>query len=167
MSYPEWQQVHKARQQLLRHFNHTVKHLNFVMSASMLRHSQSSSRSLQRGSNKVHCCHTSSCLQACYVVARVATSLFNKTAARRKDYIAQPKDNGYQSLHCTITLPPVTVECEGGGAPGDPDMGAEECVLQQGPTCELQIRTQSEHAESSCMTDTLTCSCTRICPTTT
>ncbi|KAL0024788.1 hypothetical protein WJX79_007329 [Trebouxia sp. C0005] len=83
--------------------------------------------------------------QACYVVARVATSLFDETAARRKDYIAQPKDNGYQSLHCTIKLPPVTVECEGGGAPGNPDVGAEECVLQQGPTCELQIRTQRMH----------------------
>ncbi|KAL0049608.1 hypothetical protein WJX82_005847 [Trebouxia sp. C0006] len=83
--------------------------------------------------------------QACYVVARVATSLFDETAARRKDYIAQPKDNGYQSLHCTIKLPAVTVECEGGDAPGDPDRGAEECVLQQGPTCELQIRTQRMH----------------------
>ncbi|KAL0022060.1 hypothetical protein WJX77_011849 [Trebouxia sp. C0004] len=88
--------------------------------------------------------------QACYVVARVATSLFEETAARRKDYIAQPKDNGYQSLHCTIKLPPVTVECEGGGAPGDPDRGAEECVLQQGPTCELQIRTQRMHELAEC-----------------
>lgn len=83
--------------------------------------------------------------QACYVVARVATSLFDEIAARRKDYIAQPKDNGYQSLHCTIKLPPVTVECEGGGTPGEPDRFAEECVLQQGPTCELQIRTQRMH----------------------
>ena len=85
-------------------------------------------------------------MQACYVVARVATDLYEETPARRKDYITQPKDNGYRSLHCTIKLPPVTVECEGEEGPGAPGVGPEECVLQQGPTCELQIRTQSKQA---------------------
>ncbi len=84
------------------------------------------------------------CAQACYVVARVATQMYEETVGRRKDYIAHPKDNGYQSLHCTIKLLPVTVECEGSEGLGPAGTGPEECVLQQGPTCELQIRTQSK-----------------------
>lgn len=80
-------------------------------------------------------------VQACYVVASKAMELFEEITNRRKDYIAQPKDNGYQSLHCTVKLPPVTVECEGGYSTGLDD---EECLLKEGPTCELQIRTQSK-----------------------
>ena len=82
-------------------------------------------------------------------MARVATGLYEEMPARRKDYITQPKDNGYQSLHCTIKLPPVTVECEGGEGSGASGVGLEECVLQQGPTCELQIRTQSKQSPVS------------------
>ena len=82
------------------------------------------------------------------MVARVARELYEEVAPRRKDYIAHPKDNGYQSLHCTIRLPPGTLECEGweGQGEGAPLAGSapppEECVLPKGPTCELQIRTQ-------------------------
>lgn len=84
------------------------------------------------------------CLQACYVVASKSVELFGEITSRRKDYIARPKDNGYQSLHCTVKLPPVTVECEGRSSPGQGDAALEECLLKEGPTCELQIRTQSE-----------------------
>lgn len=84
------------------------------------------------------CCSPAPALQACYVVASKAVELFKEVSSRRKDYIAQPKANGYQSLHCTVQLPPVTVECEDLDHP-DP----EECQLKDGPTCELQIRTQS------------------------
>ena len=82
-------------------------------------------------------------MQACYVVARVASQMYEEVSGRRKDYIAQPKENGYQSLHCTIKLPPVTVDLKGGKAGGQAGSGPEDCALQQGPTCELQIRTQS------------------------
>lgn len=81
-------------------------------------------------------------LQACYVVADKAIELFEEVPNRGKDYIACPKDNGYQSLHCTVKLPPVTVECEGGPSMGPDDAAPEECLLKSGPTCELQIRTQ-------------------------
>lgn len=78
------------------------------------------------------------------MVASKAVELFEEITSRRKDYIAQPKDNGYQSLHCTVKLPPVTVECEGGYSTGLDDAALEECLLKEGPTCELQIRTQSK-----------------------
>ena len=84
------------------------------------------------------------CLQACYVVASKARELFEEMTSRHKDYIARPKENGYQSLHCTVKLPPVTVECEGRYSAGQDDAALEECLLKEGPTCELQIRTQSK-----------------------
>ena len=84
------------------------------------------------------------CLQACYVVASKARELFEEMTSRHKDYIARPKENGYQSLHCTVKLPPVTVECEGWHSAGQDDAALEECLLNEGPTCELQIRTQSK-----------------------
>lgn len=84
------------------------------------------------------------CLQACYIVASKAVKLFEEITSRRKDYIARPKDNGYQSLHCTVKLPPVTVECEAGYSMGPDGAAPEECLLKEGPTCELQIRTQSK-----------------------
>ena len=87
---------------------------------------------------------SSTCLQACYVVASKAVELFEEITSRRKDYIARPKDNGYQSLHCTVKLPPVTVECEGQCTPGPGEAALEGCLLKEGPTCELQIRTQSK-----------------------
>ena len=86
-------------------------------------------------------------MQACYVVARVAREMYEELPGRSKDYIQEPKGNGYQSLHCTIKLPPVTVECDTTSA-----AGSEECVLDQGPTCELQIRTQSKWAATDCYT---------------
>ena len=78
------------------------------------------------------------------MVASKAAELFEELTARRKDYIACPKENGYQSLHCTVQLPTVTLECEGGQGIGLNGIAPEECLPQAGPTCELQIRTQSE-----------------------
>lgn len=87
-------------------------------------------------------------VQACYVAASVMAGEWQQLPQRRKDYIAEPKANGYRSLHCAITLPPVTLECPAAveGA------AAEECSLPGGATCELQIRTQRR---SSCMTSRL------------
>ena len=68
--------------------------------------------------------------------------MYEEVPGRQKDYIAQPKGNGYQSLHCTIKLPPVTYECQGLDEQGH--LCAEDCTLDQEPACELQIRTQSE-----------------------
>lgn len=44
-------------------------------------------------------------VQACYVVLDVARSLWIHQSDRDKDYIAQPKGNGYQSLHATLHVP--------------------------------------------------------------
>lgn len=78
-------------------------------------------------------------MQACYVVQQLMAQHWEAQPDRQKDYIAEPKPNGYRSLHCTIRLPPVTVDC------GETEDGhvTEECRLQGGPTCEVQIRTQS------------------------
>ena len=83
-------------------------------------------------------------VQACYVVQGLMTEHWEALPERQKDYIAEAKPNGYRSLHCTIRLPPVTVDC---GAVEE-GQATEECSLQGGPTCELQIRTQRKHYTS-------------------
>ena len=72
------------------------------------------------------------------MAASVMAGEWQELPERRKDYIAQPKANGYRSLHCAITLPAVTLECPA----TDQGAAAEECSLQGEATCELQIRTQ-------------------------
>jgi len=37
-----------------------------------------------------------------YVIYSIVTSLFRENPTRRRDWIAQPKTNGYESLHCTM-----------------------------------------------------------------
>jgi len=44
-------------------------------------------------------------VRACYVVQEVAHSLWDEVPGRSKDYIRQPKPNGYQSLHSTVMVP--------------------------------------------------------------
>lgn len=74
--------------------------------------------------------------KACFVVAEVAESMWPSRRERRKDYISQPKENGYQSLHCVLELPP-----------DEYPRGAEDSPL---PLLELQIRTalMDESAEA-------------------
>jgi guanosine-3',5'-bis(diphosphate) 3'-pyrophosphohydrolase len=42
-------------------------------------------------------------LENCYAVADIVSQCFTPELDRRKDYIANPKSNGYQSLHLTVT----------------------------------------------------------------
>ena len=84
--------------------------------------------------------------QACYVVDDVAKQLWTAVDGRAKDYIAEAKPNGYQSLHTTLRVASVTVELPQsstdevlvGNAADDGELGP-------GPTLELQIRTAGEH----------------------
>ena len=79
-------------------------------------------------------------VQACYIVQKLLPEQWEEVPERKKDYIAEPKPNGYRSLHCTVRLPPVTIDCE----QAESGEASEQCSLQGGPTCELQIRTQSK-----------------------
>ncbi|KAH9539167.1 hypothetical protein CY35_15G044400 [Sphagnum magellanicum] len=64
-------------------------------------------------------------VQACYRAMEIATSLWKELKGRLKDYIAAPKENGYESLHFTVFL--------GDNANWSPHM-------------EIQIRTAAMHA---------------------
>ncbi|MDD5043562.1 MAG: RelA/SpoT family protein [Patescibacteria group bacterium] len=59
----------------------------------------------------------------CYTVLGVIHTMFRPLKGRIKDYIAQPKPNGYQSLHSTVFSP-------------------------DGEIVEVQIRTQEMHEEA-------------------
>lgn len=75
--------------------------------------------------------------EACYRVEALVSQQWPMVAERRKDYIAEPKTNGYQSLHLSLELESAGCAAEesGGGAEG-----AHARTL-----CELQIRTQQMH----------------------
>jgi GTP pyrophosphokinase len=64
-------------------------------------------------------------VQACYRAMEIATSLWKEIKGRLKDYIAAPKENGYESLHFAVSL--------GDNANWSPHM-------------EIQIRTAAMHA---------------------
>lgn len=62
-------------------------------------------------------------LEDCYLVLAVLHDMYHPMFDRIKDYIANPKPNGYQSLHTTVTTP-------------------------QGQIIEFQIRTKAMHEYS-------------------
>ncbi|KAH8939787.1 hypothetical protein BDL97_15G054800 [Sphagnum fallax] len=64
-------------------------------------------------------------VKACYRAMEIATSLWKELEGRLKDYIAAPKENGYESLHFAV--------CLGDNANWSPHM-------------EIQIRTAAMHA---------------------
>jgi Region found in RelA / SpoT proteins len=74
--------------------------------------------------------------EGCYAAEAVVRGLWAEVADRRKDYIAEPKANGYQSLHTAVEVPR-------GAPPGRAGYGAAaggtvDCV-------EVQIRTEAMH----------------------
>ncbi len=76
-------------------------------------------------------------VEACYVVKNVAESLWMPLSGRTKDYISQPKENGYQSIHLSLRLRPKE------SGPGRPAPTASIDDSEAFPPCmELQIRTQ-------------------------
>jgi (p)ppGpp synthase/HD superfamily hydrolase len=89
--------------------------------------------------------------QACYRVEALVSQQWPMVAERRKDYIAEPKTNGYQSLHVSLELESAgesagesayesADESAAGAAEGEGVEGARTRTL-----CELQIRTQQMH----------------------
>ncbi|KAK9817892.1 hypothetical protein WJX72_003848 [[Myrmecia] bisecta] len=86
--------------------------------------------------------------KACYIVEKVAHSLWQQHEGRYKDYIREPKENGYQSLHTTVRVPSVTVEVHPNAADGytlDNGLGSGSGSADGAVSVELQIRTQSMH----------------------
>lgn len=77
--------------------------------------------------------------QACYRLRDLAADMWPCLPGSNKDYIANPKELGYQSLHLTVALEPPAVP---GGALNQrtepPTLGPSSA----GPTVELQFRTQ-------------------------
>ncbi|KAK3276381.1 hypothetical protein CYMTET_15536 [Cymbomonas tetramitiformis] len=79
-------------------------------------------------------------MQACFIVEKIAHSLWEPMPARSKDYITEPKANGYRSLHSTVLLPNsgrMSVEAGEGE-------GGEAARLAM----EVQIRTAQMDAEA-------------------
>ncbi len=62
-------------------------------------------------------------VQACYMVNDTLAQLWDVVGGRAKDYIVQPKGNGYQSLHTTLLVT----------APQPSAGGAAASVLSQAP----------------------------------
>lgn len=75
---------------------------------------------------------------ACYAVERVVGGLWTVIQSRRKDYIAKPKSNGYQSLHLAVEVPANLRRGAGAGA-GAARGGRVTAV-------EVQVRTSAMHA---------------------
>lgn len=78
--------------------------------------------------------------EACYAVERTVSTLWRVIPSRRKDYIAEPKDNGYQSLHLAVEVPDgarVTAGAAAGAARGG-----------SVTTVEVQVRTGTMHASA-------------------
>eukprot|EP00892_Ulva_mutabilis_P005765 jgi/Ulvmu1/3560/UM166_0014.1 len=76
--------------------------------------------------------------RACYAVEHVVAGLWTVIRSRRKDYIADPKPNGYQSLHLAVEVPAALAATAAAGA-GAARGGRVTAV-------EVQVRTGAMHA---------------------
>jgi (p)ppGpp synthase/HD superfamily hydrolase len=79
---------------------------------------------------------------ACYLVEDAVTAIWPQVASRRKDYIATPKANGYESLHLAVEFPTELAQPRGRAdeearSRGEPDSPA---------VVEVQIRSDDMHA---------------------
>lgn len=91
-------------------------------------------------------------IQACYLVERIAHSLWEAVPGRSKDYIASPKPNGYRSLHSTVRVEAETdvtnARAANIGEMNEKEMDTNSDVNRPPATMELQIRTQAMHEQA-------------------
>jgi tetratricopeptide (TPR) repeat protein/ppGpp synthetase/RelA/SpoT-type nucleotidyltranferase len=91
-------------------------------------------------------------VQACYLVERIAHSLWETVPGRSKDYIASPKANGYRSLHSTVRVEGETDVTIARGANigqmNEKEMYGNGDISRPPATMELQIRTQAMHEQA-------------------
>lgn len=76
---------------------------------------------------------------ACYAVERTVGGLWTVIQSRRKDYIAEPKANGYQSLHLAVEVPAELHAAAASDGAGAARGGRVTAV-------EVQVRTSAMHA---------------------
>jgi len=76
-------------------------------------------------------------IENCYMLLGIVHRLWKPVSGYFKDYIANPKPNGYQSLHTTVIF--------GKEAAADNDAGAEQDTGEEGRQLEIQIRTKEMH----------------------
>ena len=79
-------------------------------------------------------------IENCYTLLGIVHSLWKPLSGCFKDYIANPKPNGYQSLHTTVISGEEAAEEESTGEESQEEKSGEE-----GRALEIQIRTKEMH----------------------